>query len=56
MVCMVFIIPLWYSLKGLCQSLKDEGTKDDVCRIKEVLVIVYLAKWIRESSFNGALF
>lgn len=56
MVCMVFLIPLRYNLKGLCQSLKDEETKDDVYRIKEVLVIVYLHKWIRKSSFNGALF
>lgn len=53
---MIFLIELWYNLKGLCHSLKDEETKDDAYRINEVLVIVYLDKWIRESSFNGTLF
>lgn len=40
----------------VCQSLKDEGTKDDVCRTEEESVTVYLDKWIRESSFSGTLF
>lgn len=54
MVCMVFLIPLQYNMKGLCLSLRDEETKNNVYRIEEVSVIVYL-KWIRESSFHGAL-
>lgn len=51
---MVCLVPLGYNLEGLGQSLKDEKTKDDVYRIKEALATVYLHKWIRESSFNGA--
>lgn len=54
MLQMVCLIPLWCNLKGLGQPLKDEETKDDVYRIKEVLATVYCHKWIRESSFNGA--
>lgn len=54
MLWIVCLIPLWYNLKGLGQSLKDEEIKDDVYRIKNLLATVYLHKWIRESSFNGA--